>query len=120
MIRRYLADVGVAMTAEAIVFRMRSGVPYGESRLGSDFAKVRAIALPGDLRQLRDMRRSGVAEAFAGGAMAADVSQKFGNMIAHSNALFRTYNPVDLDQVHAADRKRLAGRRIGRETKAGT
>lgn len=112
LIRRYLAGVGVAMTAESFLFRTRTGVPYGESRLANDFARVRAIALPGDKRQLRDMRRSGVLEAFAGGAGAADVSQKFGNTIAHSNALFRAYNPVDLDQVKAADRKRLAGRRL--------
>ena len=108
------------MTNESFLFRTRTGVPYGESRLGNDFARVRELALPGDKRQLRDMRRSGVHEALAGGAGAADVSQKFGNTIGHSNALFRTYNPVDLDQVRAADRKRLVGRAIRKAPKTPT
>lgn len=112
LIRRYLSDIGVAMTSESYLFRTRTGVLYGESRLGNDFARIREIALPGDKRQLRDMRRSGVLEAFTGGAKAEAISQKFGNTIGHSNALFRTYNPVDLDQVKAADRQRLAGRKI--------
>jgi len=43
------------MTSESFLFRTRTGVPYGESRLGNDFARIREIALPGDKRQLRDM-----------------------------------------------------------------
>ena len=70
LVRRYLLDLGVELTPEAILFRMRSGVPYGESRLGADFAAVREATFPGDKRQLRDMRHSGVIEAFAGGALA--------------------------------------------------
>ena len=112
MVRRYLADLGAGMTADAFLFRMRTGVPYGESRLGGDFATIREIAMPGDRRQLRDMRRSGVLEAFVGGADARDVSEKFGNSLDRSATLFRTYNPVDLEKVKAADGKRLAGRRL--------
>ena len=106
MVRRYLAELGADMTADAFLFRMRSGVPYGESRLGGGFATVREIAMPGDKRQLRDMRRSGVLEAFIGGAEARDVSEKFGNSLDRSATLFRTYNPVDLEKVKTADRKK--------------
>ena len=112
MVRRYLVELGADMTTDAFLFRMRSGVPYGESRLGGDFATVREIAMPGDKRQLRDMRRSGVLEAFIGGAEARDVSEKFGNSLDRSATLFRTYNPVDLEKVKIADRKRLAGRSL--------
>jgi hypothetical protein len=82
---------------------MRRGGPYGESRLGNDFATIREIALPGDKRQLRDMRRSGVLEVFIGGGEARDVSEKFGNSIDRSSFLFKTYNPVDLEKVKQAD-----------------
>jgi hypothetical protein len=78
---------------------------------------VRAAVAPGDLRQLRDMRRSGVMEAFAGGGEARDVSEKFGNSIDRSNFLFKTYNPVDLEKVRQTDAARLEGRR--RRNKGG-
>ncbi|MGB8277641.1 MAG: hypothetical protein WCF20_06895 [Methylovirgula sp.] len=96
---------------DAFLFRMRTGVPYGQSRLGNDFAHIRQITMPDDKRQLRDMRRSGVVEAFTGGAKARDVSQKFGNSLDHSSFLFRTYNPVDIEKVRQTDDLRLEGRR---------
>jgi hypothetical protein len=72
---------------------------------------VRAIVMPGDKRQLCDMRRSGVVETFTGGGNARDVAEKFGNTIDHSNVLFKTYSPVDLEKVRQADAARLEGRR---------
>jgi hypothetical protein len=111
LVRRYLEQLGAALTPEAILFRMRTNVPYGQSRLGGDFAAIREAVFPGDKRQLRDMRRSGVMEAYAGGAVPAHIAQKFGNSIDRSGFLFRTYNPVDLEQVRAADEKRIEGRR---------
>ena len=116
LVRRYLGDFGAVHAPESILFRMRTGVPYGESRLGGDFAAVRLTAFPGDLRQLRDMRRSGVMEAFAGGGDARDVSEKFGNSIDRSNFLFKTYNPVDLEKVRQTDAARLEGRRRRNKT----
>ena len=111
LVRRYLGDFGADHAPESILFRMRAGVPYGESRLGGDFAAVRTAAFPGNLRELREMRRSGVMEAFAGGGDARDVSEKFGNSIDRSNFLFKTYNPVDLEKVRQTDAARLEGRR---------
>lgn len=68
LVRTYLERFGAEHHAESLLFRMRSGVAYQESRLGSDFAEIRERVFPGDKRQLRDMRRSGVMETFTGGA----------------------------------------------------
>jgi hypothetical protein len=68
---------------------------------------IRAAAFAGDLRQFRDMRRSGVMEAFAGRSDARAVSEKFGNSIDRSSFLFKTYNPVDLEKVRQTDAARL-------------
>jgi hypothetical protein len=113
MVRRYLAEMGVELLDDAFLFRMRRGNPYGESRLGNDFAKVRAIVDKNDRRQLRDMRRSATIEVFAGSGERGPLlaAEKFGNSIDRSSFLFRTYNPVDLDKVRAADEARLKGRR---------
>jgi hypothetical protein len=51
---------------DAVLFRNRSGGPYRADTLGDDFASVRELAFPGDMRGLMDMRRSGVVEAIAG------------------------------------------------------
>ncbi len=37
--------------------------------------------------------------------------EKFGNTIDHSNVLFKTYNPVDLEKVRQAEAARREGRR---------
>jgi hypothetical protein len=116
MVRLYLAELGVHHAPDSILFRMRRGSPYSESRLGADFAAVRHESAPGDLRQLRDMRRSGVLEAFAGGGDARAVAEKFGNSIDRSSFLFRTYNPVDLEKVRQTDAARLDGRRRRNES----
>jgi hypothetical protein len=116
LVRRYLSKFGAEHAPDSILFRMRGGAPYGESRLGADFATVRAAIAPGDLRQLRDMRRSGVMEAFAGGGDARAVSEKFGNSLDRSSFLFRTYNPVDLEKVRQTDAACLEGRRRRHES----
>lgn len=68
---------------------------------------------PEDRRQQRDMRPSATTETFRGGADSRAVSQKFGNSIDRSAFLFKTYNPVDLEQVRQADQPRFRGRRKG-------
>lgn len=113
MVRRYLEDLGVEMTGEAFLFRTRTNQPYRDTVLSHDFADVRTMVDPEDRRQLRDMRRSATTEAFRGGADSKAVSQKFGNSIDRSAALFKTYNPVDLEQVRQADQARVRGRRKG-------
>jgi hypothetical protein len=104
-----------ASTAEAppdaILFRMRGGSPYGESRLGGDYAAVRAAIAPGDLRQLRDMRRSGVMEAFAGGATRATWRRSSATRSTARASCSKPTNPVDLEKVRQTDDARLEGRR---------
>ena len=111
MVRRYIRDLGLELHQEAYLFRTRTGVPYRELAVSRDFYDIRAIVDPADLRQLRDMRRSGTTEAFRGGADSKAVSQKFGNSIDRSAFLFKTYNPVDIEQVRQADEARVRGRR---------
>lgn len=114
MVRRYIADLGIEMHGEAFLFRTRTGVPYRELAVSRDFFDIRAMVDPKDKRQLRDMRRSATTEAFRGGADSKDVSQKFGNSIDRSAFLFKTYNPVDLEQVRKVDAARARSRRLTR------
>ncbi|WP_237480773.1 hypothetical protein [Lichenibacterium dinghuense] len=103
MVRTYLRELGIEMMGEALLFRTRRKQPYRDTVLSHDFADVRAMVDPEDHRQLRDMRRSATTEAFRGGADSKAVSQKFGNSIDRSAFLFKTYNPVDLEQVQQTD-----------------
>jgi hypothetical protein len=102
---------------DAVLFRNRSRAPYREDTLSDDFADVREIAFPGDKRRLMDMRRSGTVEAVAGEADAMTIAAKMANSIDHANHLHKTYAPVELAAVRAADAARLRGRRRIRETK---
>ncbi|MGI4765369.1 MAG: hypothetical protein ACRYGP_09950 [Janthinobacterium lividum] len=111
MVRTYLKELGVELMGEALLFRTRTKQPYRDTVLSHDFADIRAMVDPEDRHQLRDMRRSATTEAFRGGADSKAVSQKFGNSIDRSAFLFKTYNPVDLEQVRQADEARVRGRR---------
>jgi hypothetical protein len=111
MVRSYTVGLGVELHQEAFLFRTRTGSPYREAVLSHDFQDLRAKVDPSSKLQLRDMRRSATTEAFRGGANSTAVSQKFGNSIDRSALLFRTYNPVDLEQVRHADEARVRGRR---------
>ena len=109
LVSAYLA--GTERLPDAILFRTRSGSPYREATLAHDFAAVRALVFPGDKRKLMDMRRSGAVEAIAGGADAVGLSAKLANSIGRSNALHKTYAPVDIEAVRNTDDARLKGRR---------
>lgn len=108
-------DTLPAMTPEAWLFPLGSKRLMSIPVLGRAFRKLCEQVFPGDKRQLRDMRRSGTVEAFAGGATAADVGTKMANSIGRSNVLMATYNPVDLASVRRADDARLIGRRKRRD-----
>lgn len=104
-----------AMTPEAWLFPLSTRRVMAISELTRDFRELCETVFPGDMRQMRDMRRSGTVEAFAGGASPADVGTKMANSIGRSNKLFSTYNPVDLASVRRADDARLIGRRARRD-----
>jgi hypothetical protein len=116
LILAYLAELGTALLPDAILFRNRSGAAYIDATLSHDFAALRAIIFPGDDRRLMDMRRSGTVEAIAGNADALGLSAKMANSIDRSNALHKTYAPVDIEAVRNADEARLRGRRKMRAT----
>jgi hypothetical protein len=91
-------------------------VPYTKDKLGRDFRKVRtAVFGPNEKRQIQDMRRSGTVEAFAGGAVAQEVSEKLANTLASSNRLKKSYNPAHVAKVQQVDLARRRGRNLLRE-----
>jgi hypothetical protein len=111
LIRAYLAAFPAAALPNAPLFRHRQGRAYSKDTLGDDFRTVRGVAFPDDTRRLMDMRRSGAMEAAAGGVDPNALAAKMANTINRSQALQRTYQPVSLAAVQAADAARLIGRR---------
>lgn len=107
---------GVEHMPDGYLFRKADGKPFKDHELAKAFAAIRD---EGDNRQLRDMRRSGSGEANASGQSNPGLlSAKLANSIQTSNALHKTYDPVDYDAVIEFDKARLAGRtkrRVGNE-----
>jgi hypothetical protein len=108
----YIARLGVELTPSAPIFRNRSGAPYSKDTLGDDFRDVRALAFgANERRTLADFRRSGTVEAIRGGAASAQIGSKLANDFDTSAFLRKTYAPVDLAAVRAADDARRRGRK---------
>lgn len=125
LILAYLDQLGAAVLPDAPLFRSRghapgpkggrprAGVPYTKDALVDDFADVRRLVFGDDeRRRLMDMRRSGAREANAGDVAMTALAAKMGNSIDSSKALQRTYMPVNLASVRAADEARRKGRRL--------
>ena len=73
---------------------------------------MRALVFgPGETRTLADFRRSGTVEAIRGGAADRQIASKMANSFDKSSFLKKTYAPVDLAAVRAADEARKRGRR---------
>jgi hypothetical protein len=111
LVNAYFAELQVELHPDGVLFRTRTGNAYGRDTLAHDFAAARAVAFPGDERRLMDMRRSGVVEAVAGDAGPLGLAAKLANSIGRSNALHKTYAPVDIEAVRNTDAARLRGRR---------
>ena len=120
MLDAYLAGLGVTVLAEAPLIRNRSGQPYTKDKLAADFRTIRAAVLPGDTRQLMDLRRTGNVEAAVGGARPQELSAKAGNTIGTSSQLFETYTPVQLESVRQADEARVRGRKALKRNEGGS
>jgi hypothetical protein len=105
----YVKRLGVELTANAPIFRNRSGAPYSKDKLGDDFRAVRTAFDPLDERQLADMRRAGAIEGDAGGGSVTDQSNKMANTVATNNNLRKTYNPVNVASVRRFDEARTIG-----------
>ena len=103
---------GKHFTPKAQILRNRSGRAYSSDTMGDDFRDIR-LALFGsdDRRAMIDLRRSGAVEAIRGGADAEGLSAKMANNLSASNAIHKTYVPVDLATVRGVDAARRKGRR---------
>lgn len=97
--------------------RPRNPVMYTKDSLVDDFADLRRKVLgPDDKRRLMDMRRTGAVEANAGGASVEVISAKMGNSIDQNRKLQKTYMPVNIPAIRAADDARRIGRqKLGSE-----
>jgi len=129
LVQTYVAGLGFELLDSAPIFRTRGfapgpkggrprvGAPYTKDSLISDFSDVRRLVFgSAEKRRLMDMRRSGAVEANAGGASVEAISAKMGNSIDQNKELQRTYMPVNLVAVRAADEARRIGRKkIGQE-----
>jgi hypothetical protein len=119
LIRAYVVTLPDNLVPTAPIFMTRRGAAYTKNSLGKDFRNIRKLLLPGDKRQLQDMRRTGAVEAQSGGADLSVISQKMANTVASSAHLQKTYLPVNQAAVELADEARKRGRRRIRENKAG-
>jgi hypothetical protein len=107
----YLDRLGIELHAESHIFRTRSGTPYSKDTLGDDFRDVRrAVFGEREKRTLADFRRSGAHEAIAGDAQPAALAHAMGNTLHASNALFRTYCPLNLTTIRSVMEARRRGR----------
>lgn len=99
------------------IFRTRRGAAYRKNSLAEDFRDVRKIVFPGDERKMLDFRRSGSAEAVAGGVEGTVLSAKLANSLSESKKLEQTYVPVQVAMVRRADDARRVGRQALRKNK---
>lgn len=123
LVETYLADLDFELHDAAPIFRSkghvpgasggrpRTGGPYTKDTLSKDFRLIRAAVFPGNVRQLRDLRRTGAVEANAGGASVESIAAKMGNSIDQNKTLQKTYMPVNPATVRVADQARIAGRK---------
>lgn len=132
MVLAYIDSLGVTLLDDAPIFRTRgyapgpkggrprAGVPYTKDSLVDDFADLRRIVFGIDeKRRLMDLRRSGAVEANAGGGTVEAIAAKMGNSIDQSKSLQKTYMPVNLPAVRAADEARRKGRKLLSEEQTG-
>lgn len=107
----YIGQLKFDLLDEAFIFRNRSGRAYSKDTLGDDFRTVRqALFGEHETRTLADFRRSGANEAIAGAATAEALSHVMGNTLSASNALFKTYCPVNVASLTSVAEARRRGR----------
>lgn len=100
------------------IFRTRRGAAYRKNSLAEDFRDIRGLVFPGDTRKMLDFRRSGSAEAVAGGVEGTALSAKLANSLSESKKLEQTYVPIHVQMVRRADAARVAGRQALRGNKS--
>lgn len=112
----YLTWLGVELHADAPIFRNRSGDRYLKNALAEDFREVRVAEFgASECRKMLDFRRSGAVEAIVGDAGAEELAHAMGNTLSASNALFKTYVPVQTATIAKVADARMKGRRTLRK-----
>lgn len=112
VLQAYLDTLGnVKFQPDAPLLRDVTGKPLDKNRFGKLFRRVRDDLLPGDTRVMADIRRSGSVEAIRGGAAAEGLSAKLANTLSHSNFLYATYVPDDLEPIRTVDKARQTARK---------
>lgn len=125
LVEAYVAELDYDLHDDAPIFRTkgfkptgkggrpRLPVPYTKDSLIDDFADLRrSVFGRGEMRRLMDMRRTGAVEANAGGASVETIAAKMANSIDQNRKLQKTYMPVNIAAVRAADEARRIGRRL--------
>lgn len=108
--------LGVELTSEATIFRTRRGATFTKNSFAEDFRDIRTAAFgPLEKRQMLDFRRSGAVEAIVGDVAAEHLSHAMGNTLSASNALFKTYVPVQNATIQKVSEARRRGRQTLRE-----
>lgn len=112
VVAAYLERLGVELHGDAYIFRNRSGASYSKDTLGDDFRDVRIAQFGLSERRTigHDFRRTGAVEAIVGGSNAEALSHAMGNTLSASNALFKTYVPVNVETIRSV----MVARRRGR------
>ncbi len=82
LIRAYVATLPNNLLSTAPIFMTRTGAAYTKNSLAKDFRDIRKLVLPGDTRQLQEVRRTGAVEAQSGGADLSIISKKMANTVA--------------------------------------
>lgn len=124
LVQAYIAGLDYDLHDDAPIFRTRGAapgpkggrrhnpVPFTKGSLIDDFADVRLLVFGKDeKRRLSDMRRTGAVEAVSGGGTVESIAAKMGNSIDQNKTLQKTYIPVNLAAVRAADESRKIGRK---------
>ena len=62
LIRAYVATLPNNLLPTAPIFMTRTGAAYTKNSLAKDFRDIRKLVLPGDTRQLQEVRRTGAVE----------------------------------------------------------
>lgn len=124
LVQTYVSGLDFELHDDAPIFRTRgaapgpkggrrhSPVPYQKSSLIDDVADIRRAVLGKEEKcRLMDMRRTGAVEAVSGGGTVESMAAKMGNSIDQNKTLQKTYMPVNLASVRAADESRKIGRK---------
>ena len=106
-----MEERGIVIGPHANLFRKMRGTHYRDRKqLGLDFSRLRNLVMPGDKRQLQDIRRSANIEMKLGEATPQERAELLANTLDKSKFLDETYTPPTVALSRQMADKRRAGR----------